>query len=136
MKNFFMVPGPRAPLALDVAAVALPFFYFRFCRALPIGRERASDFHFFFELALLVAPNVTPVAFLRLDNGAFAFLAFFLCSHFLSPVSPLDRAKQNFRLCRFSRGDHANASATQAFQMLASLVRPWIGLELEQELPW
>jgi hypothetical protein len=82
MKAFFMALARVVGLTFDVAPVTLPFFHFRFRRAFPIGGKGASHFHFLFELALLVAADVTAIAFLRLNHGPFASFAFFLGSHF------------------------------------------------------
>jgi hypothetical protein len=73
----------HSPLALDVAAVALPFRDLGLRFALAIGRERASHAYFFLELTLLVAPDVTPVAFLWLNDSAFTGFAFLFRWHFV-----------------------------------------------------
>jgi hypothetical protein len=70
-------------LSFDVAAVALAFLDLGFGRALFVGRERPSHVHLFLEFSLFVAADITPVPFVRLDDGTFGCLTFFLCWHFV-----------------------------------------------------
>jgi hypothetical protein len=72
----------QPPLSLHFTAVALALFYFRFRLPFPVGGQRASDFYLLLELACLVAPNETPIAFLRLDDSSLSGFAFLLRCHF------------------------------------------------------
>jgi hypothetical protein len=53
--------------AFDITAIALARFRCGFRFATAIRSKRAADVHFGFELALLIAANVTTVAFMRFD---------------------------------------------------------------------
>ncbi len=69
-------------LSRYVAAIALTWFRLGLGFRPTIGRKRASDINLILELAFRVPPDVTLVAFMRLNESAFACRGF-LCSRFL-----------------------------------------------------
>ncbi len=60
------------PAAAGVSAVALTFGHLRCGFAPAICGKRTADVHLCRELALAVAPHVTLIAFVRLDQRPFA----------------------------------------------------------------